>query len=382
MFGVVASIIAGGFIDWIFWGMRENTIHSRLGHIQVTLPAYHQGGSAAPFDYLLSPDTAQQLTLEEFPEITAVAPRLALTGLISHGDNTVGFIGEGVEPDKEEDLSDGLVVMEGEGFSTDVPNGIFMGAGLARNLGVGVGDQVMLLATTAGGSLNGVEGTVTGLFQTSSKEFDDAALRLPIDLARQLLRTAGSHSLVLLLAETEQTASVLAQLQARFPGADSGVEFTPWYDLADFYHKSVKLFSGQMNMVRLIIAAIITLSISNILAMGVLERTGEIGTMMAMGTRRRQILALYVAEGLVLGLVGGALGGLLGFGLGTGLSAVGIPMPPPPGMETGYIGEIRVSWPLVMGSASLALVTALVGSLYPAWKASRLEIVDALRHNR
>ena len=137
-----------------------------------------------------------------------------------------------------------------------------------------------------------------------------------------------------------------------------------------------------MGVVRFIIALIIILSISNILIMSVLERTGEIGTLMAIGLKRRNIMYLFVNEGLLLGIIGGALGVAIGSLLATVLSAVGIPMPPPPGMETGYIGEILLSWPLVAGAMVLAVLTTLVGSLYPAWKASNMQIVDALRYSR
>ena len=381
-FGVIALLLAGGFIDWIFWGMRENTIKSRLGHIQVTRPGYFQSGSADPFAFLLSEQQLQQFNLEGFTEVTAVSPRLAFTGLISHGDVTIGFIGEGVDPEKDADLSEGLTVMQGNALDSGDPSGIFMGGGLARNLGVSLGDTVAILATTDSGGLSGVEGTVRGLFQSASKEFDDAALRLPLDLARQLLRTSGAHSWVLLLDETEHTDSVLQQLRGQFPEAATGLQFTPWTALADFYNKTVKLFSRQMGVVRFIIALIIILSISNILIMSVLERTGEIGTLMAIGLRRQNIMNLFVIEGLLLGIIGGMLGVAIGSVLATVLSAVGIPMPPPPGMETGYIGEILLSWPLVGGAMLLAVLTTLVGSLYPAWKASNMQIVDALRYNR
>jgi putative ABC transport system permease protein len=81
-------------------------------------------------------------------------------------------------------------------------------------------------------------------------------------------------------------------------------------------------------------------------------------------------------------VIGGTIGCLLGWGLAVAISAKGIPMPPPPGMSEGYLGEILVSWKLVLSALVLALTTTLLASVYPAWKASRLAIVDALRHNR
>jgi len=381
-FGVVALLLAGGFIEWIFWGMRENTIQSRLGHIQITKPGYFQAGSADPYAFLLPEQQLEKVDLDAIPEVKAVSPRLAFTGLISHDEVTIGFIGEGVDPEKDADLSKGLTVMKGDGLDSGDPDGLFMGGGLARNLGVSLGDMVSILATTASGGLNGVEGTIRGVFQSASKEFDDVSLRMPLDLARQLLRTSGAHSWVLLLDQTEHTDDVLQKLQAQYPEAETGLQFTPWYSLAEFYNKTVKLFSRQMDTVRLIIGLIIILSISNILIMSVLERTGEIGTLMAIGLKRRKILQLFVNEGLMLGVIGGLSGVAIGTVLAIGISAVGIPMPPPPGMETGYTGEVLLTGPLVAGTLLLAVLTTLLGSLYPAWKASNMKIVDALRYNR
>lgn len=380
--GVICLLLAGGFIEWIFWGMRESTIQSRLGHIQVTRPDYFQTGSADPFAFLLSQEQLEETDLRVIPQISAVSPRLAFTGLISRGDVTIGFIGEGVDPDRDADLSQYLTVMSGSGLDAHDPDGLLLGGGLARNLGVGPGDAVTLLVRTESGGINGVEGEVLGTFQSASKEFDDAALRMPLQLAQKLMRTTGTHSWVLLLDNTEDTRQILDGLRERYPEKQAGLQFTPWYDLAEFYHKTVKLFSRQMDTVRLIIALIIVLSISNILIMSVMERTGEIGTLMAIGVRRQKILQLFLNEGLLLGLAGGGVGVAIGWILAVSISAVGIPMPPPPGMETGYTGEIMVTWPLAGGTFLLAVSTALLGSLYPAWKASRMNIVDALRYNR
>jgi putative ABC transport system permease protein len=135
-------------------------------------------------------------------------------------------------------------------------------------------------------------------------------------------------------------------------------------------------------VMKLIIAVIIVLSISNTMTMSVLERTGEIGTAMALGVRRAGILRQFVTEGVLIGTLGGVLGVLLGVVLALAISGVGIPMPPPPGMGRGFVGEIRITGGLVVDAVVLALATTLLASLYPAWKASRMEVVDALRHNR
>ena len=130
-------------------------------------------------------------------------------------------------------------------------------------------------------------------------------------------------------------------LRARL--ADKGLQIVPWYQLADFYNKTVALFSKQVAVMKLIIAVIIILSISNTLTMSVLERTGEIGTSMALGIKRAQILAQFVGEGAIIGVIGGVVGVGLGLLLAFAISAFGIPMPPPPGMARSFVGEVRVT---------------------------------------
>ncbi|WP_374691184.1 ABC transporter permease [Accumulibacter sp.] len=379
-FGVISLLLAGGFIEWIYQAMREDTIHSHLGHIQIVRPRYLDSGIADPFAYLLPEQSQARQLAEQAPHVRLLAPRLGFSGLISRGDSTISFVADGVDPEKEAQLSRTLLISAGEGLSSTEPKGIILGDGLAANLGARVGDTVVLLANTASGGLNAVECRVRGLFSTVTKAYDDAALRLPLPLAQELVRSKGAHRWLLLLDDTSATESVLTRLRQQLPERE--LEVVPWYALADFYNKTVALFKKQVGVMKLIIAVIIVLSISNTLTMGIMERTGEIGTVMALGFRRRSILRVFVNEAAILGLIGGVTGLAVGLLLAQGISHVGIPMPPPPGMARGFTGEIRVTFALAADAVALALVTTLLASLYPAWKASRMEIVNALRHNR
>src|SRR5690606_19498723 len=116
------------------------------------------------------------------------------------------------------------------------------------------------------------------------KAYDDTVLRAPIALARNLMRVEGSTSWVVLLSRTEATDALVDDLRRSLPAGE--FEVIPWHALADFYNKTVELFSRQIGIVRLLIALIVILSISNTLSMTVIERTGEIGTSMALGVRR------------------------------------------------------------------------------------------------
>ena len=378
--GVAALILADGFIEWNFVHYREEMIHTQLGHIRIHRAGFTAHGIADPADYVL-PETPPELAaLRQLSSVTTVAPELALNGLVSHGDATLPFVAEGIDPVAENDLTRALTMTSGAPFAQGDADGIILGQGLARNLGARVGDRIALVVNIASGGINGTDAHVRGIFTTVSNAYDDIALRLPIGTARRLLRIRGADTWVVLLRNTDETPATLREVD-RILGADK-FEAIPWWRLSDFYNKSARLFSKQVNVMKVMIGLLIILSISNALTMAVIERTVEIGTAMALGNSRTRILRCFVAEGLMLGVSGAALGAVLGVGLAQLVSAIGIPVPPPPGMAHGYTGRIMVTLNLVLDAAWLAIGTTVLAALYPAWRASRMVVVDALRRNR
>jgi putative ABC transport system permease protein len=373
-------LLAAGFIEDILYGLREETIESHLGHIQITKPHYLEAGLSAPFDYLLPDSLPERQVLEKTNRVVVVSPRLSFNGLVSLGETTVSFLADGVEPEKEKTLAKQLKITSGANLSETEPRTVILGQGLATSLGAKVGDKVVLVANTQRGGVNAVEVTVRGTFSTVTKAYDDVALRMPLKTAQQLLRVQGTHRWVVLLDKTESTNEVVAALRQQFDSKK--LEVVPWVQLADFYNKTVTLFTRQVTVMKLIIAAIIVLSISNTMMMSVMERTGDIGTGMALGNSRRDVLSMFMSEGLILGIAGAIVGLALGAGLAALISYIGIPMPPPPGATEGFTAKIRVTFGLAAQALVLAVITTLAASAYPAWKASRMIIVDALRHNR
>ena len=376
--GIAAYLLAGGFIHWVLEKTRDAAIYSQLGHIQVTRPGYFTTGIADPYRHLL-PESVEPIKASiEASQVESIAPRLIFTGLLSKEESTISFMGEGIDPQAEEPIALAIHVVEGKDLTESGPDSVLIGKGLAANAEVKPGDKVVLLANTADGALNAVEVTVAGLFVSISKAYDDATIRAPIAISRKLVRVAGSTSWVVLLRDTNATPQVVKNLEQALPTAS--FEITPWWDLADFYKKTVELLTKQIGVVRLLIGLIVVLSISNTMSMTVIERTREIGTSMALGATRTSILRLFIIQGLLLGLVGGTLGVITGTALASLISYIGIPMPPAPGMSEGYIGEIWVSPDLALGGLLLGVITTLIASAAPAWKASRMNIVDALRH--
>jgi putative ABC transport system permease protein len=377
--GVAALMLAAGFIDWNFLHYREAMIRSQFGHLQIHRAGFGERGAADPFAFLL-PGRSDALTaLGRLPGVRAVAPRLALSGLASHGEATVPFIAEGVDVDVEAAMTGALKITSGAPLAAGDAEGVLLGQGLAATLGAAPGSRLVLLVTTPRGGVNAGEVTVRGVFSTISKAYDDAAVRMPIAASRQLLRVDGSHTWVLQLTDTERTPSLLPSVQALL---GERYEVVPWWQLSDFYNKSAELFAKQVAVMKVIIGLLIVLSITTTLTMTVMERTGEIGTVMALGDTPAVVLRRFLVEGLVLGALGALLGAALGWVLAAIVSSIGIPVPPPPGMAEGYVGGILVTTARTLDAVALAVGTTLLASAYPAWRASRMQIVDALRSNR
>ncbi|NLD69244.1 MAG: ABC transporter permease [Limnobacter sp.] len=377
MLGALALILADGFIDRTFFVFREDIIRAHFAHLQV-VPENEDvrlGGDAQRGELRQAVEQA----LADYPG-TVVAARLSFSGLIAHGERTVGFLGEGVEPDREAAMSKAVVLSEGRALADDDPDRVLLGEGLAKSIDAGVGDTVTLLVNLPAGGVNAIEAVVGGIFHTATKAYDDRALRLPMLAAHRLMRSEDVSRLMILLPDTGDAGPAAQRLRPALAGQP--VQVKVWNELADFYNKTVDLFSRQLGFVRTVILVIVLLATSNTMARNVLEQQREIGTMMALGARRRHVARKYVGQALVMGVVGGLAGVVLGGAIAAIVTRIGIPMPPPPGTAHGFTGGISFS----AGSAAQAflsvLAVCLLASLLPALRASRVTIVDALRSDR
>ena len=380
IFGCVAIIVFGGFVDYSMWGLRESTIHSRLGHLQVYKAGYSEKGGTNPLAYTIEDYPRIRSIIEDEDHVDFVTSRLEFSGLIGGAENSVICVGKGVEPEKERELGITVSIVEGEDLSSEEPEEGIIGKGLAEGLGVNIDDYLTILTSTAEGALNAVDLKLRGIFRTGVKEYDDVAVMVPMELAKTLLYTENVQSIVVVLDKTENTDLVADNLRKEFSQANLDLEIKTWSDLATFYHQVVQLYGGIFWVVRLIILIIVIFSIANTMTMSVFERMREIGTIRAMGTKRRGVLSLFLMEGLILGALGGALGLAFGIIAAKLISIKGIYIPPPPTMTEGYTALINIVPKDLIFAFSLAVGTSLVSSIYPAFKAARLKVVDALRY--
>lgn len=379
MFGCIGLVVSGGFVQDVYYKLGEALIHSQSGHLQITRHDFHQKGSRNPEKYLLD-DTAPLIHyLTQLPQTEVVMQRINFSGLISNGKTDWPIVGDGIEADQEAQLGTHLKIIAGRNLGHDDVNGILLGSGVARTLKLKPGDQVTLLLNMAEGALNSQEFVVVGIFQSFSQDFDARAIRIPLAAAQDLLGTTGVNSLVVALKRTADTDSIIHDMKTRLSGQD--IDVLGWQELNDFYASTVALYERQFGVLQLIILMLVLLSVANSVNMSVFERIGEFGTMRAMGDRRHDIFRLVVSENIMLGLLGGTLGVIAGSLLSLAISAIGIPMPPPPNANLGYTAHIRLTPHIILSGFAVGLIATTLASLLPARRVSRIPVVQALAQN-
>lgn len=377
--GVAAIIISGGFVQDIFVQLRESTIHSRIGHMQIFRKGYLEYGQREPSHYLVTQSKQIEDAVRSVPHVKDVMARVNFSGLANNSRADLPILGEGVEAGKEARLGSATTMVAGRQLQDSDKYAAVIGEGVASALELQPGRYVTLTINTPEGALNTLEFKVVGVFRTFSKDYDDRAIRIPLAAAQELLFTPAIHSLVVALDDTAATDSVAKTLEEKLEKL--GYEVKPWYELADFYDKTVALYKRQFGALQFIILVMLVLSVASTINMAVFERTGEFGTLRAVGLRKSQIFRLVVLENTLLGMLGGVLGVITGVMLAGVISSIGISMPPPPGSNIGYVASIRlVPWVLAAGLA-IGTVAAVMASVLPGRRASRLQVVDALRHN-
>lgn len=376
--GGVALVLTGGFVEDSLLRLREATIHSQLGHLQIHRAEQRDAGAERSMTLIDDP-TPIVRRIEKIDRVEDVMVRLSFEAALNKGRADIPIQGMGIEPEKENRLGSSVAMIAGRRLSDSSAYEILLGEGVAAAAKLKPGDRVTLLTNTAAGALNSLDLTVAGVFRTFSRDYDARAVRIPLAAAQELLNVQAVDGIVVSLDETESAEKVATALREQLDPGTYKVE--TWEQLADFYDKTAALYRRQFLVMEIIVLIAVVLSVASSVNMSVFERIGEIGTLMALGNRRKTVFRLLLAENLLLGLIGGALGALLGMLLASSISAVGIPMPPPPNSNSGYVAHIRVVPWIVMSAFLAGFVATIVAALPPVRRVSRLPVAEALRQN-
>lgn len=380
-FGFAAFALAGGFIAQTFEALREGTIRS-VGHLQVVDRRALTASEEATLEFGI-PDAARARAVAAAdPDVAAVLSRIDFVGLATSGAKSVPFLGVGVDPGPEASATFAQeLVVTGRFLSGDGGEDVVLGTGLASALGVKVGGRITMMATTPDGSLNAVDALVAGLVDVRIKELNDRYLVGGIGLVSRLLLSGETVSkLVVFLRPGALEKPASARLERALTAAGFPIAIRPWQELAVFYGQVRLLYIGIFGFVGAVLVVIVILSAAIVMTMAVTERTREIGTLRALGTRPSGVLRMFLAEGILMALAGCAAGMVLALLIRVALNASGIVLPPPPGATHGVPINVKL-YPLAYGAGLVAmLLTIGIASYFPARRASRVSIVEALSH--
>jgi len=378
--GVTALLLAGGFFALMFSGIREVTIQNGLGHLQIYNSAFFSSEERRTLENGLTDYRQVAASVAGLPHVKGVAPRIEFFGMISNGIKSTTYMAMAIEPREEEKMGFRPRIVSGRNLSPD-PAGaheVLLGTGLARSLDVKPGDGLTMMGVTPDGALNGIDVEVVGTFTASFKEIDDRALRLTLPAAQQLLDTEKVTKLVVGLDDTAQTDAAYANVVSVM--GQRGLTVKKWVELATVYQQVKMMFGGVFAFMCTIVFFMVVMSSANTMLMAMFERTREIGTMLAMGTPRSWIWALFVAEGVITGILGAALGLAAGNGLAFLINKANIQVPPPPGNVEGFPLQVLHVPELMIGASILVVGTLAAASVVPAIRAARLRIVESLSH--
>ena len=385
--GIVAVLlfvsVSGSFKNLIVGQITD----SMLGHLQV-----HQRGYVASIDNLplnlnLKPDAAAKVeeALKAMDQVVASSPRLKFGAMFSNFTETTSIRLNGVIPERELAAMPMLASRLAQGSATAglLERGkVLIPEFLSRGMKIKVGDSVVLVATNLDGSVNGRTFTVQGVLgDVTGPGGRDGYVN--IDDARDLLRLSEPEvsEIAVRLKSLARLSQASAQLERalsgmRNPQGQPAVEVHTWEGLTPFANIA-RMIDLLDLFIRFMLVGIVLISVMNVMVMAVYERIREIGTIAAIGTPPGRILGLFLAEGVLLGLIGTMIGTLLSLGIVYALNVW--PVHFAFARQTIELAP-SIAAADIFSIGGIVLVVAVAASLQPAWKASRMDPISALRH--
>lgn len=434
--GATAILIFGGYSGDITYALQTGYVQ-RSGHLQIQHKDYFLYGSGNPTAYGI-PDYANIIAVVKSDPVlasmlTVVTPTLQLGGIAGNFSAGVSrtVIGSGVVVEDQNVMRQWndyhfQRTAHPEALTDTGPDAVLIGNGVARVLQLCAplnvkncqmppkaadrggkaapddiaalsiletpaaasrgGTRIEMLAANAHGAPNVASLNVVKAEDQGVKELDDIFVVMHLAQAQQLVyggAAAQATAIVLQLQHTGQMPAARARLEQLLATTfkDNPLEIQEFMTLNPSYGQTIGMFSALFSFIAVLIGSIVLFTVGNTMSMAVVERTVEIGTLRAIGLRRNGIRLLFICEGLLLGVIGAVLGVLIALLLAYLINHAGLTWLPPGRVEPVPLsvrvwGETR----LICGTAIGLMTVAILSALWPANRAAKMNIVDALRH--
>jgi lipoprotein-releasing system permease protein len=325
------------------------------------------------------------------PQVRAAAPYVAAQGLLSRGDIIRGALVRGIVPAEEAAVTP-LAAQRSELLAQLQPGSwrIVLGSELARQLGVQAGDAVTLYGpggtvTPAGMAPRLKTFTVAGSFDSGHYEYDSTLALVHLDDAARFFRSGGATGVQLRLADVQQAPAVAAELAATLP---AGLRVRDWTRSNRQWFEAVQIEKRMMFIILTLIVAVAAFNLVSTLVMTVTDKQADIAILRTLGASPRSIMGIFVVQGAASGVIGTLSGLALGLAVALNIDvivpaverALGVAFLP----SSIYLISRMPSQPLasdIVPVTLIALALAFVATLYPSWRASRVNPAEALRHD-
>ena len=383
MLGIALGVAALIIVLSVMNGFQKEVRDRMLGvvsHIEISAP----GGAALP-------DVA--LTLAEVkrnPAVVGAAPFIAAQALLARGEDMKGTLVRGVDPAREPEVTD-IVGANNAALSRLVPGefGVVLGGELALNMGVREGDRVTLVAPSGQVTPAGVvprlkQMVVVGTFNSGHFEYDSALVLMHVDDAARIFRLEGPTGVRVKLNDLHQAREVGANMAGTLTG---GLLVRDWTRQNATWFSAVQLEKRMMFIILTLIVAVAAFNLVSTLVMSVTDKRADIAILRTLGASPQSIMGIFVVQGAAVGVVGTLGGLLLGLGIAFNIDVL------VPALERLfnasflprdiYLISRMPSEPLasdIMPVAIISLVLAFLATIYPSWRASRVNPAEALRY--
>jgi len=384
MLGIALGVAALIIVLSVMNGFQKEVRDRMLGvvsHIEV----YAAGGAALP---------DLQATLQQAksnPQVIGAAPFITAQGLIARGEDMKAALVRGIDPALEAEVSDLGAAMGKDVLARLVPGdfGIVLGIELARALGLREGDKVTLITPSGQITPAGVvprlkQMTVVGTFDSGHFEYDSALALLHMDDAARIYRLEGPTGVRLKLRDLHQARQVADQLARSLRG---DLVIRDWTRQNRTWFAAVQVEKRMMSIILTLIVAVAAFNLVSTLVMTVTDKRADIAILRTLGASPRSIMAIFVVQGAMVGVIGTVAGLALGLGIAFNIDVI------VPALEQLfnasflpkdiYLISRMPSEPQqadIVPITVISLVLAFLATIYPSWRASRVNPAEALRY--
>lgn len=379
VFGVAMVLVVRGFTGGMAAMMTDDVVQGRSGAIQIHRAGYIDSADSVPTKLNLPYTDELRAKIAAVPHVSGVTGRITFNGLVSNGSQQTMFIGRGLDLTHEQEACPKARTLVAKGAPLEPTDGTavtLLGFELAQSFKVDPDAMVTLQSSSPTGRSNALDLKVKGL-TTSSFPFENKrVVTLPLGTAQQLVGLESRVTEYVLAVDDLQFLDQTAEALRSTLGPE--YEVHTWRELQPFVRDLIARSNFVLGAIAFVLFIIVLTGIINTMLMSVFERVREIGTLLAVGVRRAQVMQMFLIEAGVIGIAGGLAGALVGRIVLFIFNTRGIPI-----QLSGLSGS-NVLRPFATNGFTLAAIVvavlgALFAALWPAFRASRLNPVEALR---